>query len=326
MRKQLIRIKLAFAVLLAASALPAQALAEAQSYPDRPITLIVPYSPSGVTDAYARSIGDYLGRLWNTQVIVENKGGAGTIIGTQHVSRAKPDGYTLLLTSYAYTSNPILRKDLSYDPASLTPVMLLGNSRSMLVVSSKSDLHTLKDVIAKGKKAPGNLKFASSGNASSPHIAAELWAKEVGVSITHVPYKGTGPAMNDLFGGLVDGIFDGPSSIANVHAGRLRALGIASETRHPAAPEVPTFKEQGIDLVFGSWFGFLAPAGTPEPVIQKINDGLNKSLSDPKVKSVLDAAGLFIVGGTPQEFASFLDHESNRLQGLVDSGVKLLVK
>lgn len=322
MRKLLTTVTLAISALLATGTTSAQT----KTFPDHPITLIVPYSPGGVTDAFARSIGDYLGRLWNTQVIVENKGGAGTIIGTQHVSRAKPDGYTLLLTSYAYTSNPILRKEMPYDPASLTPLMLLGNSRNMLVVSGRSNLHTLKDVIAKGKKAPGNLKFASSGNGSSPHIAAELWAKAVGVSITHIPYKGTGPAMNDVFAGLVDGIFDGPSSIANVHAGRLRAIGIASETRHPDAPEVPTFREQGVDLVFGSWFGFLAPAGTPKPVIQKINEGLNQSLSDPKVKAVLASAGLFVVGGTPDEFASFLDHESSRLQGLVDSGAKLLVK
>lgn len=322
MRKFFVKLQHVTAALVAVCAFSAQA----DTYPDRPITLMVPYAHGGVTDAYARSIGEYLGRLWNTQVIVDNKGGAGTMIGTQHVSRAKPDGYTILLTSYAYTSNPVLRKDLSYDPASLTPVMLLGNSRSMLVVSSKSDLHTLNDVIAKGKESPGNLTFASSGNASSPHIAAELWAKEVGVTITHVPYKGTGPAMNDMFGGLVDGIFDGPSSIAHVREGRLRALGIASEGRHPAAPEVPTFREQGIDLVFGSWFGFLVPTGTPEPVVQKINEGLNKALDDPKVKAVLDTAGLFVAGGTPKEFATFLDYESRRLQGLVDGGVKLIVQ
>ena len=300
--------------------------AQAETYPDRPITLVVPYTAGGITDAYARSIGEYLGRLWDTQVVVENKGGAATILGTQHVARAKPDGYTILLTSYAYTSNPVLRKDLPYKPEALTPVMLLGNSRSMLVVSSKSELHTLKDVIAKGRKSPGNLKFASSGNASSPHVAAELWAKEVGVSITHVPYKGTGPAMNDLFGGLVDGIFDGPSSIANVRSGRLRALGIANDTRHPAAPEVPTFKEQGIDMVFGSWFGFMVPADTPKPIVEKLNAGLNKSLQDPAVRKVLDAAGLFVVGGTPDEFAHFLDGESKKLQGLVDSGVKFIVQ
>ncbi|MBB5216529.1 Bug family tripartite tricarboxylate transporter substrate binding protein [Parapusillimonas granuli] len=317
------QLRLAGAVIGLACAV---STAHAETYPDRPVTIIVPYAHGGVTDLYARSIGDYLGRHWNTQVIVDNKGGAGTMIGTQHVSRAKPDGYTILLTSYAFTSNPILRKDLNYDPGSFEPVMLLGNSRSMLVVNSQSELKTLDDVIAKGKQSPGNLKFASSGNASSPHIAAELWAKEVGVTITHVPYKGTAPAMNDLYGGLVDGIFDGPSSINSVRAGRLRALGIAHDTRHPAAPEVPTFKEQGIDLVFGSWFGFLAPKGTPQPVLQKINRGLNDAIKDPQVRGVLDKAGLFVSGGTPKEFADFLAYESKRLQGLVDAGVQLVVQ
>lgn len=322
MNKILTKLRLAGAVLGLACAVSAHA----ENYPDRPITLIVPYAHGGVTDLYARSIGDYLGRHWNTQVIVDNKGGAGTMIGTQHVSRAKPDGYTILLTSYAFTSNPVLRKDLNYDPAAFEPIMLLGNSRSMLVVNSESDLKTLDDVIAKGKKSPGNLSFASSGNASSPHIAAELWAKEVGVTITHVPYKGTAPAMNDLYGGLVDGIFDGPSSINSVRAGRLRALGIAHDTRHPAAPEVPTFKEQGIDLVFGSWFGFLAPKGTPEPVLKKLNEGLNQAIKDPQVRSVLDKAGLFVSGGAPKEFGDFLAYESKRLQGLVDAGVQLVVQ
>ena len=311
---------------LAALALVAAAPAHAEKYPSQPITLVVPYAHGGITDAYARSIGDFLGRHWGTQVVVDNRGGAGTMIGTQQVSRAKPDGHTILLTSYAFTSNPILRDDLNYEPDSFEPVMLLGSSRSMLVVSSKSELHTLADAIEKGKKSPGNLKLASSGNASSPHIAAELWAKEVGITITHVPYKGTAPAMNDLYGGLVDGIFDGPSSITNVRERRLRALGIAHETRHPAAPEVPTFKEQGIDLVFGSWFGFFVPKGTPEPIIQEINASLNKAIQDAKVRSILDGAGLFVAGGTPQEFGDFLDYESKRLQALVDGGVQLIVQ
>jgi len=302
------------------------AAVHADTYPDRPITLVVPYAHGGITDLYARSIGEYLGRRWNTQVIIDNKGGGATTIGTQYVARSKPDGYTILLTSYAYTSNPVLRKDLSYDVKDFQPVMLLGTSRSMLVVNSQSEFKTLDDVIAKGKQAPGALQLASSGNASSPHIAAELWAKAVGVTITHVPYKGTAPAMNDLYAGLVDGIFDGPSSISRVKEGRLRALGIAHDARHPAAPEVPTFKEQGIDLVFGSWFGFLVPAGTPEPVVEKINAGLNDAIKDPQVRGALDRAGLFVMGGTPGEFAEFLDYEQKRLQGLVDAGVELVVQ
>lgn len=322
MQNLLKNVRMACGVIGVACSLTAQAA----TFPDGPITLVVPYAHGGVADQYARVIGDYLGRRWNTQVIVDNKGGAATMIGTQYVARAKPDGHTILLTSYAYTSNPVLRKDLTYDKTSFEPVMLLGTSRSMLVVNSKSEFNTLADVIAKGKQSPGGLKIASSGNASSPHIAAELWAKEVGVTITHVPYKGTSPAMNDLYGGMVDGIFDGPSSINSVRTGRLRALGIAHDTRHPAAPEVPTFKEQGIDLVFGSWFGFLVPKDTPALVVTKINESLNEAINDPQVRSVLDKAGLFVSGGTPKKFADFLEYESNRLQGLVDAGVELVVQ
>jgi len=305
---------------LAAAAMLAAPASAADTYPDQPVTIVVPYAPSGVTDLYGRAIADYLGRLWKVPVIVKNEGGAGTVIGTQAVARAKPDGQTILLTSYAYTSNPILRKDLGISKDALRPVMLLGNSRNMLVVSGRSELHTLDDVLAKARKSPGNLRLASSGIASSPHIAAELWAHAVGVQITHVPYRGTSPAMNDVFAGEVDGIFDGPSAMPNVRAGRLRAIAIASEKRHPGAPEVPTFRELGVDLVFGSWFGFLVPKGTPDAVVDKLNADLRKAVADPATRAAIDKTALLVAAGTPQEFADFLDFESRRLKNLVDSG------
>lgn len=314
----------AVAVLLAAFALASTAIAK--KYPDHPVTIIVPYSPGGVTDLYGRVIADYLGKLWDVPVIVENKAGAGTMIGTADAARAEPDGYTLLLTSYAYTSNPILRKKLLYPKDALRPVMLLGNSRNMLVVSAQTDLHTLEDVIAKAKKSPGNLKLASSGNGSSPHIAAELWAKEVGVTITHVPYKGTSPAMNDVLAGEVDGIFDGPSAMPKVKAGLLRAIAIASEKRHPGAPGVPTFRELGVDLVFGSWFGFLVPKNTPDAIVEKLNADLRKAVEDPATRAAIDKTNLLVATGSPQDFAKFLDFESKRLQGLVDSGADITVQ
>ncbi len=205
---------------LAACALAMCGLGSAQAFPDHAVTIVVPYAPGGVTDLYGRAIGEFLGRRWKVPVIVKNEGGAATMLGTQSVARAEPDGHTLLLTSYAYTSNPVLRKDMNYGKDALRPVMLLGNSRNLLVVPAKGELHTLDDVLAKARKSPGNLRLASSGMASSPHIAAELWAKAEGVQITHVPYRGTGPAMNDVLGGMVDGIFDGPSSMVNVQAGR----------------------------------------------------------------------------------------------------------
>lgn len=295
----------------------------AEDYPRQPVTIVVPYAPGGVTDAYGRIIADYLGRQWKVPVIVKNEAGGGTMIGTSAVARAEPDGNTILLTSYAYTSNPILRKDLSYDKDAFRPVMLLGNSRNMLVVSARSDLHTLDDVVAKAKKSPGNLRLASSGIASSPHIAAELWARAVGVQITHVPYRGTSPAMNDVFAGEVDGIFDGPSAMPNVKAGKLRAIAIASEEPHPFAPGVPTFRELGVDLVFGSWFGFLVPKGTPDAIVDKLNADLRRAVEDPTVKAAIDKTGLLLSVGSPEQFSDFLDYESERLQKLAKTSADL---
>ncbi|CAM4260798.1 LacI family transcriptional regulator [Bordetella tumbae] len=295
----------------------------AEDYPRQPVTIVVPYAPGGVTDVYGRIIADYLGRQWKVPVIVKNEAGGGTMIGTSAVARSEPDGNTILLTSYAYTSNPILRKDLSYDKDAFRPVMLLGNSRNMLVVSARSDLHTLDDVVAKAKKSPGNLRLASSGIASSPHVAAELWARAVGVQITHVPYRGTSPAMNDVFAGEVDGIFDGPSAMPNVKAGKLRAIAIASEKPHPFAPGVPTFRELGVDLVFGSWFGFLVPKGTPDAIVDKLNADLRHAVEDPTVKAAIDKTGLLLSVGSPEQFSDFLDYESERLQKLAKTSADL---
>jgi tripartite-type tricarboxylate transporter receptor subunit TctC len=316
------RLLIACAVLAALLALSAPSGAE-KPYPHQPVTIIVPYAPGGVTDVYGRAIAEYLGKLWQVPVIVKNEGGGGTMIGTQTVARAEPDGNTILLTSYAYTSNPVLRNDVPYAKDALRPVMLLGNSRNMLVVSARGDLHTLDDVLAKARKSPGNLRLASSGIASSPHIAAELWAHAEGVQITHIPYRGTTPAMTDVLAGEVDGIFDGPSAMPNVDAGRLRAIAIASEKRHPAAPNVPTFRELGVDLVFGSWFGFLVPKGTPDAVVDKLNADLRKAVADPATRAAIDKTALLVSAGSPQDFAVFLDYETKRLKQLVESGADL---
>jgi tripartite-type tricarboxylate transporter receptor subunit TctC len=298
----------------------------AAGFPDRQVTIVVPYAPGGVTDFYARALAAKLTQTWNQPVIVDNKAGGGTVIGTQYASRAAADGYTLLLTSYAFTSNPVLRDTLPYKPASLTPLMLLGNSRNMLVLTGNSSMKTLEDVIARAKSSPGALKLASSGNASSPHIAAELFAEAIGADITHLPYRGTGPAMNDVIGGQVDGIFDGPSAMPNVRAGKLRAIAITSETRHPAAPEVPTFRELGLDLVFGSWFGFFVPEGTPAAVQEQLNADIRAALKDPEVQAQFSKTGLQVSPGSPKEFADFLEVESNRLKKLVAAGAKITVE
>lgn len=305
--------------------LAAGALAQ-EKFPTKPITLIVPYAAGGVTDLFARAIGVKLAETLGQPVLVDNRGGGGTIIGTQLVSRAAPDGYTLLLTSYAYTSNPILRKNMPYEQGSLAPLMLLGTTHNMLLLGAKSKPATVQDVVAYAKSGPGRLTLASSGNASSPHIAAELFAKAVGVRITHLPYKGTGPAMNDVIGGQVDGIFDGVSAMPQVQAGRLRPIAIAAPERHPLAPEVPTFREQGVDLVFGSWFGFFLPVGVPAPIQARVLEGLRKTLEDPTVREQLTKTGLRLNPGTPLQFTEYLRTESRHLQTLVESGTQIEVE
>ena len=286
-------------------------------YPERQVTIVVPYPPGGVTDVYGRALAQRLSQIWGQPVVVDNKPGGGTVIGTQLVSRASADGYTLLLTSYGYTSNPVLKKSLPYDTKALTPLYLLGTSANMLVINPNLPVKNMNDIIALGKSKPGALTFGSSGNASSPHIAAELFAMETGVKMTHIPYKGTGPAMNDLLGGQIMGIFDGPSAMPRVRAGQLTAIAIATAQRHPAAMEVPTFRELGIDLVFGSWFGFFVPTGTFGDRQNTIIAGIELALKDPTVISAIEKTGLTYANLKQQDYQKFLDAEEVRLRRLI---------
>ena len=216
-----------------------------EAFPKRSVTIVVPYAAGGVTDIFARTLGNRLAKIWGQPVVVDNRAGGGTIIGTQTVARAQADGHTLLFTSYAFTSNPVLRSSLPYSAADFRPVALLGSSYSVLLLTNRLKGVSLNELVTQAKARPGDLKLASSGLASSPHIGAELFANQAGIRFTHVPYKGQGPAMTDLIAGVVDGMFDGMSSYGQVQSGRVTALAIASHQRHPGAPEIPTFKELG---------------------------------------------------------------------------------
>lgn len=308
-------------LVMAALALnPAQAN---EAFPKRTVTIIVPYAAGGVTDLFARTLGNKLTKMWGQPVVVDNRAGAGTIIGTQAVARAAADGHTLLFTSYAYTSNPVLRPNLPYSASDFRPVALLGSSYSVLLVTNRLKGVSLQELLAQAKAKPGHLKLASSGPASSPHIGAELFANQAGISFTHVPYKGQGPAMNDLMAGIVDGMFDGMSSYGQVQSGRVAALAIASNQRHPGAPEIPTFKELGMDFISGTWFGMLAPAGTPDKVVEKINADFRQALTDPEVKAQIGKTGLTVTASTPEAFAQFLNQEERKLRHLVQQGVRI---
>ena len=308
-------------VALSVAASPAAA-----KYPDRPVTIIVPYTAGGVTDVYARAIGQQLSEMWKQPVLVDNRAGGGTIIGTNLAARAAPDGYTIMLTSYGFTSNQVLKSSLPYDPKAFTPILLIGNSSNMFVINKDQPFNNLKEIIEWAKKNPGKLTLASSGNGSSPHIAAELFATEAGVKITHVPYKGTTPAMTDVMGGQVIGIFDGPSAMRRVEAGQLKAIAIASAGPHPNAKGVPTFRENGIDVVFGSYFGFFVPAGTPKDIQEFLFKSIDTAMKTPKVAEVIASTGILLFNGTQQGFKDFLDAELARLSKLVKTeGVSIVV-
>lgn len=295
-------------------------------FPERRVTFVVAYPAGGSSDIFARAIANYLTQHWGQPVVVDNRGGGGTIVGTQFVAQSPPDGYTLLVTAYAFTANPLLKDSLPYDPATLAPLALIGTSPSMLVINAGLPYRTIGDLVAMAKAKPGALLLGSSGNGSSPHIAAELFADEVGIEITHVPYKGMGPAMNDLLGGQVMGIFDIPTAMANVRNGRLRAIGIAAPERHPAAPEVPTFRELGIDLISGTWYGFFVPSGTPVDVQAFLHAGVETALMDPGVRRAIDRTGLVIRPGSQDAFRLFLAEESARLKRLIDArGMKISI-
>lgn len=310
----------AAAVLAAAAPLHAQ-----EFFPKRPVTIVVPFSAGGVTDHFARVTGLKLGALWGQPVIVENRVGAGTIIGTQYVSRAPADGYTLLFTSYAFTSNPELRRNLPYSAAAFRPVALLGSTHNILLVNNKLKGKSLAELIAlaKAQGPRGGLTLGSSGPGSSPHIGAELFAQQAGIPFTHVPYKGQGPAMIDLTAGVFDGMFDGMSSYPQVQRGSVAAVAIAAPRRHPDAPELPTFRELGMDFVAGSWFGLLAPAGVPDDIVAKINADMRQALTDPEVKAQIAKTGMQVTTSTPEAFGRFLAQETEKLRNLIRQGAKI---
>jgi tripartite-type tricarboxylate transporter receptor subunit TctC len=296
------------------------------AFPERRVTIVVPYPPGGSTDIFARSIAHYLSQLWGQSVVTENRGGGGTVIGTQYVSQAPADGYTLLVTAYAYTSNPLLKENLSYQPSSLAPLLLIGTAPSLLYINAKLPPQNLAEVIALAQASPAGLVLGSSGNGSSAHIAAELFAHAAKIKITHVPYKGMGPALNDLFGGQLMGIFDIPTGMVNVKAGRLKAIAIASAERHPDAPEVPTLKELGLDMVFGTWYGFLTQQGVEQSVQKQLHEALKQAVADPAVKQAIARTGLVVQPRTQEEFRQFLKDETQKLADLLKTdGVKITI-
>ena len=302
--------------------------AKAQDYPTKPIRLVVPFAAGGATDVLARLVGERLTASLGQQVVVDNRPGAGGNIGSDLVARAEPDGYTILMGAVGtHAINPSLYPKMPYDPVKdFAPVTLVASVPNVLVVNPEVPANSVQELIDLAKAKPGELNFASSGNGTSIHLSGELFKAMTGTDIVHVPYKGSGPAVTDLLGGQVQMMFDNmPSSLPHVKAGKLRALGVTSAKRSPALPEVPTIAEAGVPGYDAtSWFGILAPAGTPEPVVTRLQGAIVQALGEPEMRQRMADLGAEPVGDTPAEFGQFIAAEIAKWAKVVnDAGVKL---
>ena len=284
----------------------------AQDYPAKPIRLVVPFPPGGGTDFMARVIMQKVGEGMNGTVVVENRGGAGSSIGTDIVAKSPADGYTLLVVSGAHAINPSIYSKLPYDSVrDFAPVTMFVSGPQLLVVHPSVPVKTVKEFIALAKSRPGQINYASAGTGTPPHLAGELFKSMAHVNIVHVPYKGHGTAYVDLIGGHVSVMFPNVSTAtAHVRAGRLRALAVTTKTRTPAAPELPTISESGVPgYEVSSWYGLLAPAGTPAAIVTRLQREVAKVMHAPDVAEKLTSQGLDIVGSTPEEFAALIKTE-----------------
>ena len=296
-------IVLSIALALGAiAAMPARA-----AFPDKPVKIVVPFAPGGGTDLVARTMGITMGQALGQPVIIDNKPGAGTLIGTDAVAKSPADGYTLVMATVAHVVNPSIQSKLPYDhEKAFAPVMLVGVSPNVLVVRAESPLKSVKDLIDAARANPGKLSFASQGAGTSAHLAGELFKNLTKTHITHIPYRGAGPALNDVLGGQVDVMFATAAAVGTfLEGGKLRALAVTTATRAPtpSLAKVPTIAESGVPgYVADSWYGLYVPAGTPADVIAKLNAAAKKAVQTDAFKKRVEGEGLIINGGSPQDF------------------------
>ena len=298
----------AVAVAILVSPVPALA----QAYPAKPIRFLVPFAPGGGNDVVARLIGGRFSEVWNQQVIVDNRGGAGGNIAAEIAARSPPDGYTIFLFNSANAIAPGLYRNLPFDPRKdFEPVILISTSPFALVVHPSTPAHSVQELIALAKAKPGGYVYASGGNGSSTHLAAEQFRQMAGIEMVHVPYKGAGPAFVDLLAGQVALYFSSiPPALPHVKSGRVRALAISSERRTPLWPDLPTIAEAGVPgYASGASYGLVTPAGTPAVVVRKLNADVARILSEPDLRARLAGQGMDIAAGTPQDFARFMQAE-----------------
>jgi tripartite-type tricarboxylate transporter receptor subunit TctC len=311
------RLKMAFTAILLGTS-----LASAAAFPEKPVRIVVPYAPGGSSDVIARVVADELARELGQPVIVDNRPGAGSLLGTQHVAGEPPNGYTLLLADVPFTIVPALYRDrarYSVDK-SFVPVSLIGVAPMYLFVNQSSPARTAADIVRQAKAAPGTVSIGSGGNGSLTHLFAELFMIHTGTQLTHVPYKGAGPALNDLAAGQIQtGFTTMPTANALYRAGKVRPIGVSSPERTKETPDVPTFRELGMaEMTVQSWWGFVAPAGTPAEIVRRLADATQKALRDPKVRARLQSVGLNEPeGSAPADLQKLINPDAARWQDVV---------
>jgi tripartite-type tricarboxylate transporter receptor subunit TctC len=298
----------------------------AQPYPAKPVRIIVPFAPGGGSDFTARLMAQKLTERFATSFVVENRPGAGGNLGAEAAVRSPSDGYTLLLISASYTVNPSVYK-LSFDPINdITPIIRLSGGPYVVAVHPSVPANTLAELVDLARKQPGKLAFGSSGNGSVMHVSTEFFLVTAGIQVLHIPYKGTGPALQDTIGGQVQLIFGAvPTTLPHVRAGRLRALAVTTAKRIAAAPEIPTVAESGYpDYEVTNWHGLVAPKGVGQDIVERLNREINQLLTSEDFKKVLAADGLEPAGGSPAEFTQVLKSEAARWSKVVQqAGIKI---
>jgi tripartite-type tricarboxylate transporter receptor subunit TctC len=296
----------------AASAQTAPTPADQDNYPSRTIRYVVPYPPGGFNDTLARIVSQKLSEAWGVPVVVENRPGGGTLIGTESVAKAAPDGYTLLGVAFPFGANPSIYKNLPYDTVKdFTPLIFAGQTQNLLVIKPSLPINSVKELIDYAKKNPGKVSYGSTGIGSSNHLSMELFKSMAGIDLVHVPYKGSAPMVNDMLGGHIDIAFDNtPNVLPQVKGEKLRALGVSSKARSTLAPNVPTVSEAGVPgYEVTVWFGIVGPPGMRPEIVQKLNAEMNAIFKMDDVKRRFVDQGVDPVGGAPSQFADHIRAE-----------------